>query len=399
MNKNQNIFNRKLYLSFLNNKNNSKQISFFNNKIFQNKKLNSLKPIKKIIPKNYSFNENKDIKNINKNFNNLLIFNKKNISIDLKNKKDFLPNLSIKKINIKSFSLNQSNENNKNKNNNFNNLYLNSNNSFFSSNNTNNNENNLSNISIIKLTNENNNENENKMNFFDANSLKKLNLIKKLILELKEKNNKYINNELYKIFRDNVINIESKSTNTTNNYSDNDYINNFIKSNNTIKSNKTYNIENNNNFNNNKINNFNIKSSLLNIKKINKRFKIFKFDNKFKKNFSLNLTPLNNKSRLKIDLDYENDLYNLDSFRFYKKYPCHKTNLYYYQPNKKYFVRNKTYNNIPLLDLNYVNKNQHQNFDKFNEMIFNIQNQLDDDINDIMFDTELNNNKNYHVQK
>jgi hypothetical protein len=105
-----------------------------------------------------------------------------------------------------------------------------------------------------------------------------------------------------------------------------------------------------------------------------------------------------NKSKLKLDLDYENDL-NLDSFRFFKKYPCQKTNLYYYEPNKKYLVRNKTYNNIPLLDLNYVNKNQHQNIDKFNEMIFNIQNQLDNDINDIIFETGLNNDKNNKVKK
>ena len=402
MNIKEKFYNKKLRLSFLNNnKNNSPQISLLNNKIFQNKKLNSLQPIKKIIPKNYSFNEYKDIKNINKNFNNLFIFNKNNLSIDLKKKKEFLPNLSYSIINIKnrkSFSFNKSNENYKNNNNNnynYNNLYLNLNNSF---NSNNNNEHNFSNLSINKSTNEINNEKE--INF-DENSLKKLNLIKKLIKELKEKNNIYINNELYKIFRDNVINIETKSTNTTNNYSDNDYINNIIKSNNTIKSNKTYNIENNINNYKYKINKINFKSSFLNIKKINKRIKLFKYDNKYNNIFSTNLTPLMNKSKLKLDLDYENDL-NLDSFRFFKKYPCQKTNLYYYEPNKKYLVKNKTYNNIPLLDLNYVNKNQHQNIDKFNEMIFNIQNQLDNDINDIMFDTGIglnNNNKNNKVKK
>ena len=398
MNNKEKFYNKKLCLSFLNNnKNNSPQISLLNNKIFQNKKLNSLQPIKKIIPKNYSFNEYKDIKNINKNFNNLFIFNKNNLSIDLKNKKE-LPNLSYSIINIKnrkSFSFNKSNENYKNNNNNnynYNNLYLNLNNSF---NSNNNNEHNFSNLSINKSTNEINNEKE--INF-DENSLKKLNLIKKLIKELKEKNNIYINNELYKIFRDNVINIETKSTSTTNNYSDNDYINNIIKSNNTIKSNKTYNIENNINNYKYKINKINFKSSFLNIKKINKRIKLFKYDNKYNNIFSTNLTPLMNKSKLKLDLDYENDL-NLDSFRFFKKYPCQKTNLYYYEPNKKYLVKNKTYNNIPLLDLNYVNKNQHQNIDKFNEMIFNIQNQLDNDINDIIFETGLNNDKNNKVKK
>ena len=402
MNNKEKFYNKKLFLSFLNNnKNNSPQISLLNKKIFLNKKLNSLQPIKKIIPKNYSFNEYKDIKNINKNFNNLFNFNKNNLSIDLKKNKEYLPNLSysiIKFNNRKSFSFNKSNENYKNNNNynnyNFNNLYLNSNNSL---NSNNNNEHNFSNLSINKSTNEIINEKE--INF-DEDSLKKLNLIKKLIKELKERNNIYINNELYKIFRDNVINIETKSTTTTNNYSDNDYINNIIKSNNTIKSNKTYNIEN-NNINNNykfKINKINIKNSFLNIKKINKRIKLFKYDNKYNKIFSTNLTPLVNKSKLKIDLDYENDL-NLDSFRFFKKYPCQKTNLYYYEPNKKYLVRNKTYNNIPLLDLNYVNKNQHQNIDKFNEMIFNIQNQLDNDINDIIFETGLNNDKNKKVKK
>jgi hypothetical protein len=263
-----------------------------------------------------------------------------------------------------------------------------------------NNENEISNISMIRLsTNNNNNEKENNLKI-DEISEKKLNLIKKLIKDLKEKNNKYINNELYKIFRDNVINVETKSTITTNNYSDNDYINNFNKSYKTLKTNKTYNIENNNNNknndNNDKQNNLNIKSPILNFNQIKKKIKILKNNNKMNKLFSINLTSLNNKNKIEFDLENEKDIYELDSFRFYKKYPCHKTNLYYYEPNKKYMIRNKTYDNIPLLDLNYVNKNQHQNFDKFNEMIFNIQNQIDNDINDIMFDTviDLNNNNN-----